>query len=183
VAEGRGRDVVTRDACLASWVRSDLAALRWHWSPAYCIDVSVHGDRQAWTAGRRDGRGSCRPDPSRSCGRRSGRTTSHAQCPAMWRRGLPKAAERPAGRSQHGRSAEHPRAADPVRPEEPAPSQPGQRPAGAGDRDRETSVRPELVPGPLRAAAAEGLHQRRARPAIRGHRAQHQGAALPPRPG
>ena len=57
------------------------------------------------------------------------------------------------------------------------------RAAGAGDRDRETTVRAELVPDQLRAAAAEGLYQGRARAALRGHRAQRQGAALPPQPG
>ena len=58
-----------------------------------------------------------------------------------------------------------------------------QRPARARDRDRETTVWPDLVPDPLRAAPAEGLHQGRARPALRGHRAQHQRTALPPQPG
>ena len=47
----------------------------------------------------------------------------------------------------------------------------------------EATVRAELVPDQLRAAAAEGLHQGRARAAFRGHRAQRQGAALPPQPG
>src|SRR5215467_12382402 len=45
------------------------------------------------------------------------------------------------------------------------------------------TVRAELVPRQLRAAAAEGLYQGRARAAFRGHRAQRQGAALPPQPG
>ena len=58
-------------------------------------------------------------------------------------------------------------------------------PAGRprGSRDRDTSVRPDLVQGPLRAPDAEGLHQRRTRAALRGHRAQHQGTALRPGPG
>ena len=42
---------------------------------------------------------------------------------------------------------------------------------------------PDLVQGRLRAPAAEGLHQGRARPALRGHRPQHQRTALPPRTG
>ena len=58
-----------------------------------------------------------------------------------------------------------------------------QRPARAGDRDRETTVRPQLVPDQFRAAAAEGLHQGRTRAALRGHRPQHQRTALPPQPG
>jgi hypothetical protein len=45
------------------------------------------------------------------------------------------------------------------------------------------SVRPDLVQGPLRAPAAEGLPQRRARAAHGGHRPQHQRAALRPQPG
>ena len=57
------------------------------------------------------------------------------------------------------------------------------RAARAGDRDRETTVRPELVPDQLRAAPAEGLYQGRARAALRGHRAQRQRTALPPQPG
>jgi hypothetical protein len=57
------------------------------------------------------------------------------------------------------------------------------RPARARCRDREIPVRPDLVPGPLRALAAEGLHQGRARLAVRGYGAQHQEAALPPQPG
>ena len=56
-------------------------------------------------------------------------------------------------------------------------------PPGAGDRDRETTVRAQLVPDQFRAAAAEGLYQGRARAAFRGHGAQRQGAALPPQPG
>jgi len=68
-------------------------------------------------------------------------------------------------------------------PEEPAASQPGIRAARAGSRDRETTGWPELVPDQLRAAPAEGLYQGRARAALRGHRAQHQGAALPSQPG
>jgi hypothetical protein len=47
----------------------------------------------------------------------------------------------------------------------------------------EATVRAELVPDQFRAAAAEGLYQGRARPALRGHRAQRQRAALPPQPG
>ena len=103
MAEGRGRDVVTRDACLASWVRSDLAALRWHWSGAYCIDVSVHGDRQAWTAGRRDGRRvlSAGSQPEL----REKIRADYIACPVARdvAPSLPRAAERPAGHSQHER--------------------------------------------------------------------------------
>ena len=72
---------------------------------------------------------------------------------------------------------------DHLRPEEPAAPIPQGRPAGAGDRDREATVRAELVPGQLRAAATEGLYQGRARAAFRGHRPQCQRAALPPQPG
>jgi hypothetical protein len=67
--------------------------------------------------------------------------------------------------------AGHPRPADLVRPQGTAEPRPCQRTARAGHRDRDTSVRPDLVPDPLRAAPAEGLYQRRARPALRGHRA------------
>jgi hypothetical protein len=38
-------------------------------------------------------------------------------------------------------------------------------------------VRPDLVQGPVRALAAEGPHQGRARAALRGHRPQHQESA------
>ena len=47
-------------------------------------------------------------------------------------------------------------------------------------RDRDTCVGPDGVQSPLRAADAEGLHQRRARAAVRGDRAQHQAAGLRP---
>ena len=53
----------------------------------------------------------------------------------------------------------------------------------AGDRDREATVRAQLVPDQFRAAAAKGLHQGRTRAAFRGHRPQRQRAALPPQPG
>jgi hypothetical protein len=47
----------------------------------------------------------------------------------------------------------------------------------------QTTVRSELVPDPLRAAAAEGLYQGRARAALRGHLPQRERTALPPQPG
>jgi len=61
-----------------------------------------------------------------------------------------------------------------------APYQPGGV-APTRRRDRETPVRPDGVQGPLRAADAQGLHQRRARAAFRGDRAQHPGrwSAIP----
>src|ERR1039457_4103182 len=79
--------------------------------------------------------------------------------------------------------AGHPGDPDPVRAQDAAAPHPQGRAAGAGDRDPETTVRAELVPDQLRALAAEGLYQGRARAALRGHRAQRQRAALPPQPG
>ena len=55
------------------------------------------------------------------------------------------------------------------------------RSAPARSHDRDTSVRPDQVQGPLRAVDVEGVHQRRTRAAVRGDRAQHQGAELRPR--
>ncbi len=52
-----------------------------------------------------------------------------------------------------------PGAADHLRAEEPAPPEPGRRPARAGNRDREIPVRPDLVHGGLRAPAVQSLHQ------------------------
>ena len=49
--------------------------------------------------------------------------------------------------------------------------------AATGSRDRETSVEPDHLQGPLRTVDAEGLHQRRTRPALRGDRAQHQSSS------
>ncbi len=77
--------------------------------------------------------------------------------------------------------AGHAGCADPVRPQDAAPLEPGRRAAGAGHRDRETAVRPQLVPDPFRAAAAEGLHQGRTRAPLRGHRAGHAAVRSGPR--
>ena len=72
-------------------------------------------------------------------------------------------------------------AAHPVRRQTTPRPQRHRRPlASTGSRDRETSVGPDHVQGPLRAVDAEGLHQRRTRAALRGDRAQHQTAALRP---
>ena len=62
--------------------------------------------------------------------------------------------------------AGHPGDPHPVRPQDAAAPHSQGRPARAGDRDRETTVRAQLVPDQFRAAAAEGLHQGRARPAL-----------------
>ena len=79
--------------------------------------------------------------------------------------------------------AGHPGLADLVRG--PPPSrQVRHSPLAPGrGRARDTCVGPDGVQSPFRAADTQGLHQRRARPAVRGDHAQHQAAGLWPGPG
>jgi hypothetical protein len=75
-----------------------------------------------------------------------------------------------------------------VRQQRPSAPQTWFRPiAATGSRDRATSVEPNHLQGPLRTVDAEGLHQRRTRPALRGDRrrcrAYHHRAAHRPRQG
>lgn len=59
-----------------------------------------------------------------------------------------------------------------------ASPRPRRRASPAGSRDRDTCLRPDHLQAPLRPLDVEGVHQRRTRAALRGHRAQHQGATL-----
>ena len=70
-----------------------------------------------------------------------------------------------------------------VRQQRPSASPRQRALASTSGRDRETSVEPDHLQGPLRTVDAEGVHQRRTRPALRGDRASHQAARLRPHAG
>ena len=81
----------------------------------------------------------------------------------------------------HPLPARRPEGAHAVRQQRPpAPQTRSRALAATGSRDRETSVEPDDLQGPLRTVDAEGVHQRRTRPALRGDRASHQTARLRP---
>jgi hypothetical protein len=61
----------------------------------------------------------------------------------------------------------------------PAPGS-GQRSTPAGGRARDTSLRPDHLQAALRAFDVKGVHQRRARAAVRGDHPQHRRAAVRP---